>query len=317
MPTLDETSPGLSQHGPDVAGFRQLSRGQTIPFERYIRHVLPIDGYVFWLKTCDTFTWQGSLHYASDSRQLEDESPTINRVVLTAGEEIQPFNEIAPGTIWIGTIDGIRFAFSQRGPFYAAAGIYHYAGDAVYPAMASLLVDTLDDLGPTRRIVSNSLPAWLTLRDYSPVWLQPANPVVVLYPSFLVPDNLEPIYGTVHIEPSGTRALQASPSFTRRMTHSQLASDRVRVTLYGLDNDAALDWVDLVNQFSLDTDAIGMMSTSIIRDEKRTQNELNILAEKKTIEFEVSYYQARMNDLARQLILSAPVTFYPNPNGVL
>jgi hypothetical protein len=51
------------------------------------------------------------------------------------------------------------------------------------------------------------------------------------------------------------------------------------------------------------------VNTPIMRDEKRIQSELDLLAMKKTIEFDVSYYQTRTADIARQLILSAIVSY--------
>ncbi|OYV51056.1 MAG: hypothetical protein B7X10_00950 [Burkholderiales bacterium 21-58-4] len=207
----------------------------------------------------------------------------------------------------------MQFTFSQRGMFFDPAGLYHYAGDAVYPALASQLVANLDTLPNTTQIVSNSLPAWLQIVDYSPIWLLPPNPGIQLYPSFLVPSDLQPPYGAVHIEPSATYAYQAQPNFSATMSHYQLAYDRVRITLYGTTNDQAASFLDVVNQYSLDTDLIGMVGMPLIRDEKRGQVELQALAMKKTIEFEVSYLQTSMRNLARQLIKQATVAFTVSP----
>jgi hypothetical protein len=139
--------------------------------------------------------------------------------------------------------------------------------------------------------------------------LQPKNPGIPIYPSFLVPANIAPPYGVVHIEPGRTVAMQAAPRLNSTVSHFQLAMDHVRVTLYGYTNAQALDWADTVNQYSFDTDAFGVMNMPLMRDEKRQQQEISALAMKKTIEFDVSYYQTRINDLARQLILSC-VTQY-------
>jgi hypothetical protein len=68
-----------------------------------------------------------------------------------------------------------------------------------------------------------------------------------------------------------------------------------------------------VNQFSVDTDALGIMSMPIMRDEKRGQMELQAIAMKKTIEFDVSYYQTRINDIARQLVESCVVQYEVSP----
>jgi hypothetical protein len=297
-------APPLSQ------GVATLSVDQTVTFVQYIRHVLPLDGYVFWLRTQEIQV-AGSLHVAVSERQHEDESLSVNRVTFTTTTEVQQFNEVAPNEIWIGEWRGIRFAFSQRGRYYDAAKLFHYDGEAVYPAMESQLVDVGSQLSNSTLIVSNSLPAWLSIKTYSVPWLYPSNPGITLYPSMLVPSNLRPPYGVVHIPPSGTYALSGTPLLSQNATHSQLAADTVQITLYGLTNSQALDWFDTVNQFSIDTDAIGMMSTPIMRDGKRGQVGIDVLAMMKTIEFRVSYLQTRINNLARQMIEKALLTVYP------
>jgi hypothetical protein len=40
----------------------------------------------------------------------------------------------------------------------------------------------------------------------------------------------------------------------------------------------------------------------VIQDEKITQSEFGIIAQKKSITFEISYYQKNLLDIARQLI---------------
>lgn len=322
MALIDETDVASA----NLAGLRTLSSDQVIPFTLYVRWVLPLDGYVFWLGTGNALPVRGSLHVTADKRQLEDETLAINRVVLTTGEAVQQFNSIAPDQMWVGEAAGVRFAFSHSGPRYKAAGLFHYNGDAVYPALGNMLVPAGEQLPKTTLVVSNSLPMWLTLRTYNPIWLNPPNPNLTLFPSYLVPDNITPPYGVVHIDPGATEALQMAPNFgptlpvgraalgsvfgsTPDTTHYQLATDRVRVTLYGTTNQQALDFFDLVNRYSYDQDEIGIMSAgSIVRDEKRTQSELGILAMKKTIEYRVSYYQTRANAVALQLINHAELS---------
>lgn len=312
MATVDESLNADSQINQDLAALRELSLNQQVTFSQYIRQVLPLDGFVFWLRTQRT-TIQGSLHISIDKQQSEDESPAVNQAVFTTDKPVQLFNAISSDTMLVGEFEGAKFAFSRRESFYRAAGLYHYVGTAVYPALQNQLVDVGAQIADTTPIISNSLPAWLALKSYKPIWLLPANPELTLYPSFAVPDNLQPPYGSVHIEPTATRALGATAVFAQRGTQSQLATDHVRVTLYGAPNNVAMDWLALVNSYSTDTDIIGMMNMPIIRDEKRTQPELNILAMKKTIEFDVSYLQKRIDDVARQLILHASVLFIPGP----
>lgn len=327
MPTIAESLPNQSQLSSSLkAGLDVIDRSQVVTFTKYVKVVLPIDGFVFWVKAdllspsallnaaalnfvafnepqavitpAPTIKVQGSLHYATDHRQNEDETVDVDRVVFTSESEIRPFNEIGPMVMFIGEFDGLRIVFSQRQSFYQQAGIYHYAGDAVYPAMESQIIDDPQDFDARTLVVSNSLPIWLSLSKFMPV-----------YPSFAVPDNTVPPYATAHIPPDSTEAIQAAPSFDRYSTHSQLVKEKVRITIYGLRNFNALDFQDYVFQYSLDTDVIGVMNMPVIRDEKRTQAELTILAMKKSIEFEVNYYQTRARDVARQLILSCIPTF--------
>lgn len=309
-----QAEPADTLNPPLVQGLETISRDQAIQFVQYIRYVLPLDGYVFWLRT-QQMTVQGSLHASAAEQQNEDESLAVNQVVFTTSTEVDSLNKIAPNTIWVGCWNGLKFAFSRRGPFFVNAGLYHYAGEAVYPAMESQLVDVGAELPRDTLVVSNSLPAWLAIQSYAPQWLVTPNPGITLYPSFAVPGNLPPPYGAVHIEPSQTRALQGAPTIRWHGHHHQLAADHVRVTLYGLTNDQAQDWFDTVNRYSYDQNIIGMMSPSIARDEKRGQVGLDILAMKKTLEFDVSYNQQRINDVARQLIETAAETFYIDPPG--
>lgn len=311
----DTTYPSGPMAGPLIAGLSLISSGQEVAFACYIRQVLPLDGYVFWLRTT-VISVAGSLHQTATKRQSEDELLAVNRIVFTTQYEVQEFNEIGPDHIWVGEARGTRFAFLTAGPRYTQSGIFHYVGDAVYPALASQLVEDGAQLSSSTLIVSNSLPAWLSLYTYNPIWIssQIPNPFVQLFPSFLSPENLVPPYGTVHISPDQTIALQATPRLHQIHTSTdQLTQDRVRVTLYGLTNDQAMAWTNLVYQFIEDTETIGLMSISAVRDEKRQQTELGIIAMKKTVDFTVSYNQGSIRTVARALIATATATVVAAP----
>jgi len=90
---------------------------------------------------------------------------------------------------------------------------------------------------------------------------------------------------------------------------TQLARDRVRLTTFGVRNDAVQAFIAAINRQSVDFGVVGVMNVPIVRDEKRTQVELEILAMKKTIDFEVSYYQKGINNFAVQYIKSVIPTF--------
>jgi hypothetical protein len=55
------------------------------------------------------------------------------------------------------------------------------------------------------------------------------------------------------------------------------------------------------------------MNMPTVRDEKRPQSEIQAIAMKKIIEYDVSYYQSRIRDIARQLILDCIVDYSVSP----
>lgn len=339
MPSVAESAASASPLAAALAaGVDWLSQQQEVDFTLYARVVLPVDGFVFWVRADlvspsalpnvmaansaepnasrharagfppKTLRAKGSIHYSIDTEMGEDGTYGHNRVIFTSETQVNDLDAIAPEFMYIGDFRGVRFGFSAQKYFYVQAGLWHYFGDAIYPAMRTQVVDDPRAFDRSQ-VVSNSLPAWLSFARAAPsFWLPPRTPFP-LFPSFAVPDNLSPPYGTVHVDPGATRGLQASPSIDRRSTHSQLAFDRVRITTYGVRNEGVMDFVDAVNSWSTDYGVVGIMNVPIPRDEKRLQNEMSVLAIKKTIEYEVSYYQTRMNDVARQLIESALVAF--------
>ena len=152
------------------SGLAQLAGPQQVTFTQYSKSTIPTDGYVFWVTTGATIVANGSIHYATQRRQNEDDTFAVNSVDFTSEQEITAFNEIAPGLLWVGAITGalaaqdsinLQFAFSGRSSLYFRANLWHYLGDAVYPALASQLINSMADL-PAGPIVSNSLPIWLS-----------------------------------------------------------------------------------------------------------------------------------------------------------
>lgn len=290
------------------AGLDQLDLSQVITFQGYQRVVLPVDGYVFWSPSVP-LTISGSLHYSQDIVQTEDETFGNATVTLTTSDQVVQFAEAPTSTIYVATIGNFRYAFSSQGGFYNPAGLWHYMGHSVQPAMAAMLLDSPDAIDFTRAVTSNSLALWLSLNNYVCPYYDGFSNALTLYPSYLTPPNILPAYGAVHIDPNLTRALQAVPYLDRNRRHTQLLTDHVRITIYGLQSDEAIDFVDTVMQFSRDTDAFGIMNMPVITDGKRVQNELETIAMQKIVEFDVSYYQTRVANVARQLILSAVPTY--------
>lgn len=324
MGLLDEVAPGQSQMMADLAaGLDTLDLNQTVTFTQYNRVVLPADGFVFWVKAdilnygaqpnsfgantttpgagttvaapAATFQAQGSLHHTTVNRQDSDESFSVNRMIFTSKDEVNDLTDIAPTTMWLGETSGQRYAFSSRTMWYRQAGLYHYAGDAVYPALASQIIDNPAQLNLASAVVSNSLPVWLGFNSTWPV-----------YPSYLVPDNLAPPYISVNIDEGDTHPLQSWPLYDGNGSRWQLTKDIVRITTYGMRNNDIMDWLDGVQQFTLDNpQTMGIMNSPIPRDAKRGQTEISAIAQKKVITFEVNYYQQRIRDYARKLITQA------------
>lgn len=311
MPSISESLDSQSQLQDTLAaGVKTLSPNQEITFQEYTQTILSPDSYVFWVATTNTVTVQGSLHYATSQNQNEDETISLNRVIFTALDQIDEFNSISPTTMWLGTFNGVRFSFNTRGSFYQQANLYHYQGDAVYPALASQLVSSAADL-PVGPIVSNSLPIWLSQKTFG-------TTTVPVYSSYLVPANVAPPYVAVHIEPDMTEA----PSFPiyqwpgtiqpnsgasplHALPSSQLALDRVRLTMYGFTNEMAIQYYAMLIDYSRNTGNFGFRNTPAIKDQKRTQSELSVIAMKKTIDIEAWYFQTTADAVARRLILSA------------
>ena len=319
MPSIAETlaSPQSEMAATLEGGLELLSARQTVSFTRYQQVILPLDGFVFWLRDAGSvITAEGSLHVARRKVQDETETYSVNRVIFTTETSLgEDFNDVGPTTIYIGVINGQQFAFSNQDNFYEQAGLCHYAGDAVYPPLLSQIVNDLAKLNHADVIVSNSLPVWLALNIYVPPYPGFQMPSgLTLYPSFLVPPNIAPPYGVVDIAPAGTEAFGALPFLDSTLSSWQAGRERVRVTLYGCNNDIAVSFLNFVLQYSEDTSNIGVVGQiPIIRDEKLKQVELGIIAQKKTIDFDVSFQQSALRNVARQMIASVVNGYHPLP----
>ena len=344
MSTVQELTTARTPLGAMLkTGVDALAGGSSpITFTLYNRRVLPLDGFVFWvlsgLETTPpsaptTVTVPGSYHLSTQKIQEETETYGVNSCVFTSELPIVQNLEAAnPDGIYIGSFPdpqypgtNLQFAFSRQRS-YKQADLWHYTGDAVYPFMASQIINDAQDVPTDSLVVSNSLPFWLALNDYSPTL--PAygfGNAIPLYPAHLVAANLTPPFGAVNILSESTAAWSSAPYLSRRSTHSQLTREVVRVTLYGVNNDQALTFMDCVLQRSQDYGPIGkyfgILNCPTVRDEKVKQLELSILAQKKSIEFEVAYFQTSVRNVARQLIESAipavkpvwPASWPPDP----
>lgn len=333
MPTVAEALNAPPPLSSDLrAGIQAISADQTITFTQYIKLILPLDGFVFWVKSglvsqqatynatgfntnpfngapitapAATVDVKGSLHWAADNIQDETEIYERNRIRFTSEEPInENFNAISDNLIYIGEYKGIKFAFSNRDNFYEQADLWHYSGDAIYPFMESQLIDDATQINLKTPIVSNSLPLWLRLNNYTP--RLPAygfgNTTIPLYPSYLVHPSTTPPFASVHVYPKSTEGIASTPRIGFRSSHHQLSKEKVKVTMYGVGHDYAMTFVDCVNQYSMDYGHFGIINVPIIRDEKMVQSEFSIIAQKKTIEYEITYWQDSVRHIVRQII---------------
>ncbi len=313
------------------AGLDTIDQKQSVAFTLYVKQTLPLDGFVFWLKADQVvnppawltkmplvLTVEGSLHHATVNTQSEDENFATQRLIFTAKDPVSSLSAMAPNTLYMAEVDGYKYAFSARSNWYRQADLYHYSGDAVYPALADMIIDDIADLDLENRVVSDSMPIWLMFTHAR----TPAFPNAwELYPAYLLPDNLAPPYAAVNIDERATKPIGAGRFYDTAGNRFQLVTDTVEVSFYGVRNDQILDWIDAVIQYGLDNSTVfGVMNSPVVGDMKRTQVEISTIAQKKTVTFKVCYYQTRLEAIARRYITSAYVgAFYtqyaPPSNG--
>ncbi|MBE8631415.1 hypothetical protein [Salmonella enterica] len=309
MPSLSELSQAKTELNASlVQGLDDISRSASVTFTKYVRKVLPLDGFVFWVKASvladdpdtepDTKEVKGYLHLTTESIQDEEQLYDKNVVTFTAQADIDPFNDIGSEVLYIGEFYGIQFAFSRRSGLNEPADIYHYTGHAIYPHMMSQIINSADDIDLADVVVSNSLPIWLSLSHFMP-----------MYPAMLSVQNLAPPYATVKCgEPS---PVAGAFCLDEKQNQYQLVSEDVTLTVTGLRNAAVEDFLRYVQDYTLSDKAeMGVMNIPVIQDERVTQNELNIIAMRKKVKFKVNYYQQRMRNVARRLITSAIPSIY-------
>lgn len=303
MPTINELTTAKSELNEALAqGLNDISRAEVVRFTKYVRRVLPLDGFVFWVNTALTNAdgvatvrdINGYVHLSTESIQDEEQLYDRNSVIFTALQEIDDFNDTDSDTLYIGEFFGVRFAFSRRTGWNEPANLYHYSGYAIYPQMASQIIDSNDDIDFTDVVVSSSLPIWLSMIDSG----------VVMFPAMLSAENLTPPFATVRC--SNVKPLAATYMLDRNSNQTQLVEEEVKISFTGLRNAAIMDFVRYVTEYTLsDMTEMGINNIPVVQDERVPQNELNVLAQRKTITYTVNYYQHRMRDVVRRLILQA------------
>lgn len=296
-------------------GVEALSNEQEITLSAYSRVVLPIDKFVYY-QPLKKLVVRGALTYSQETAQSETETYDRAIVMFTCSEPVQEFSDAPVNVIYVGQAQRFRYAFDRQNGFFSSAKLWHYVGHSLPPVFTAQLLDNPTAIDPNQPVVSNSLPFWLQLNKYRvPFPTSPEPPPadlftnnIPLYPADLVDANLDPPYGSVLCY--DTRA-QGLPILDRTRGQSQLCFERVRVTLKGLQNNAAQDFLSAVLQYSEETGNFGILNEiPTVVDSHRTDPSLQALAMEKVIEFSISYYQTRAYDVARQLITDCVPAIY-------
>ncbi|KAA5940521.1 hypothetical protein F3I27_22935 [Pantoea sp. Bo_2] len=307
MPRLDEFAANTGSQLSSVlhSAVETISSSQQITFRLYVRKVLPLDGFVYWVNAAIltdaeqakvglplTRVISGSLHRQVVSEQSESATGAINNVIFTPLEQADDLNTVDPDAVYFGEYDGTQFAFSRMESRYTQAGIYHYRGTAILPTMRTQIIEKAEDISD-EQILSNSIPIWLSLNQFA-----------TIYPSFLSPSNLRPPYIVADVR--ATSPLQSAPHYDVRCQH---VADQVRLTLYGLTNAQALQFVDYVVSTALEDEEFGITNVPVVIDGKRTQVEMGVLARQKFVDFDINYYQSTALDVSHQLIKKAIINY--------
>lgn len=291
-------------------GLGVISQEQIVTFKKYKRVILPYDGFVFWVlaslldpnEVNPILNVSGSFHYFTDQKQELASTIAYQNVIFTTDTQIADFNMLQPEYMYLGEFQDLLFSFSSHKNYYEQANLWHYEGQAVYPQMRTQIVDSLDVLNKKDVIVSNSLPIWISLNDYAPI-----------YPSYLVPENVQPPYIACHIDESSTTAIQPIPLYNAEGTW-QLMQDSVQLVIYGLNNTDVQNYVQYIVAASWKTGSFGILGDGLrIMDGKHIQSELNTIAQQKFIELDISYNQHAVYNSALEYIESVlPVSLIEN-----
>jgi hypothetical protein len=330
MPTINELLGNPSSAMSDAlrAGLDNVSQWQEITFTKYIRLVMPLDGYIFWVRAdqisqsallnamtynsvpfnapgklitpAAQITVRAYLHYSTDTIQTDTETYDLNKVILSCQSDVDPFNELGSNVMYLGEFGNLKFGFNSRLNLNISANIYHYQGDAIYPQMMSQIIDDTTQLDTADLVVSSSIPIWLGLQTTFP-----------LYPAMLSENNSLPPFGTIKC--SDPVAVAGSPTFDGSTgSQWQLVRETVSITTYGVKNNQILDWVSHV-MWNVRNGMIpmGVTNSPIPIDKQIPQREINAIAICKRVTFDVNYYQSRIRDQAWKLIKSAIPTYIP------
>ncbi|HGF7493296.1 TPA: hypothetical protein ACF3X9_004127, partial [Escherichia coli] len=119
MPSLEELAEQHSSQLSSVlkSAVETISSDQEITFRLYVRQVLPLDGFVYWVNaeiiSCDELCRlniesptrlkiKGSLHRQVIAIQDESVSKDVNNIIFTPVQQVDDFNVENPDAIYLG-----------------------------------------------------------------------------------------------------------------------------------------------------------------------------------------------------------------------
>lgn len=123
MPSLEELAEQHSSQLSSVlkSAVETISSDQEITFRLYVRQVLPLDGFVYWVNaeiiSCDELCRlniesptrlkiKGSLHRQVIAIQDESVSKDVNNIIFTPVQQVDDFNVENPDAIYLGEYGG-------------------------------------------------------------------------------------------------------------------------------------------------------------------------------------------------------------------
>lgn len=333
-----------------IAAISLLSAQETYTFELYKRVVLPLDGFVFWIKASELSTYAGR----------KDVGAIYNK---------NPFAQIAFSALaYEGNLtpkQQERYKFTINGSLHVSQEVKQEA-DATYVNQdVSFTTKTqtinFDEIAPNElyilnipdgyenRIVGrvafgnqrnrystaglwhyhgkvlNSVqasqvvdnanainPDYAIVSNSLPYWLALSTAEIPVYPSYLSPKNLIVPYVTADIQT--TEAIQSWPLVDEYSNQGQLVTDTIEFTMYGLNNAAALDFqLSVLN--NSEHGEYGVQNIPVPVDVKLTQSEFQIIAQKKVMKLQANYYQYRTRAFAIKLINEAKMALTPEPHN--
>jgi hypothetical protein len=287
-------------------GYKHLG-AKNITFTKYVRRVLPVDGWVFWVKSSliegevapFSKVYLCSTHIQRNQTQEATKTNSISSIGLTVNKKIEDLHEVNQSVMWLGEYQGVKFSFNAQANYYEEANIFHYAGDAVYIENTPNIIDDIEDLDLDLEngIVTNCIPIFITL-----------NQQVQIYPAFLAPTNLKPPYATIEVK--DTRGIAAGQSYNPFEDSSLLSWDKVELTIYGLRKKQLSDFLKYLENQQLVTEAFGMYWLPSVQNENVPQSEINVLTNKKVLNFDVSYTFNAVRSQAEAFIRSVTVDFF-------